>query len=132
MPATSIAIMASTQSSIASANAARAEAEAHTARCIADVGSYNQATADVARSQSYAECVLYLHPSTTRSEILGIKIGIAVLLVMLVIGIAIGAIKGRRDYITGPWIGAFFGGCLAGCAWFGGALLIAAIGFLLS
>ncbi|OXI24346.1 hypothetical protein [Burkholderia sp. AU15512] len=132
MPATSIAIMASMQSSIAAANAARAEAEAHTARCIADVGSYNQATADVARSQSYAECVLYLHPATTPSEMLAMKIGIAILLAMLVIGIAIGVHKGRRDYCTGPWIGAFFGGCLAGCAWLGGVLLFAAFAFLLS
>ncbi|WP_157126736.1 hypothetical protein [Burkholderia metallica] len=132
MPAVSIALMASTQSSIAAANAARAEAEAHTARCIADITSYNQTTADVARSQSYAECVLYLHPNVTPSEVLAMKIGILTLLVVLVVGIAIGAHKGRQDYCTGPWIGAFFGGCLAGCAWLGGVLLFAAFAFLVS
>ncbi|AOI92098.1 hypothetical protein [Burkholderia pseudomultivorans] len=132
MPATSIALVASTQSSIAAANAARAEAEAHTARCIADLASYNQATADVSRSQSYAECVLYLHPTTTPSELLGMKIGIAALLVMVVIGIVMGVLKGREDVCMGPWIGAFFGGCIAGCAWLGGSLLLAAVGFIVS
>ena len=121
MPTT--AIIAGAMAGSAAASAASAENVAKKAECQAVVNGYKHDPANPAAAQTYAGCVDLLYPNPdTPEEIHAEKAAIVLLLVFA----AVGAVRGRKDYYTGPWMGAMLG-VMAGVA---AILVLGAIAFV--
>lgn len=133
---TSIAIIASTNASIAAANAARAEREAHEAKCRVIIGQFDSKSAGVSEAQQYASCVQYVYPVKSdeppslllKACVFGLIVSIIIGMVVAVFRIANGRDSSLGDYIAfgalGAMVGAFIFGAILG--------LCAGISFLIS
>lgn len=100
---TSIAVIAATSASVA----AKQVAEAKTIACQGMVRGYEHERATLAEQRQYAECISLNAPSPPMSpaELLTIK----AVIVLLFIGIAVGAWRGLGNDYDGPFFGAFKG-----------------------
>lgn len=100
-----VAIIAAT--SAASSSAALAEAEqAHDAACRAIIQGFNAQTANTQAQIAYADCVHRLNPQPITGD--G-KVGLAIIMVVLIAGFVIGALK-SDDFLGDGLIGRVIGG----------------------
>jgi hypothetical protein len=86
---------------INAANTAAAQAAADDARrerCKITLATYEPKTASTAVQQDYAQCVLFLHPVNTSSDVAAAKAAVAVALVLFLIGAAIGVYHAWSEY----------------------------------
>lgn len=119
--ATTIAITAAANAQAAAANAAAQEAARNA--CMAYVRGYQHDRATVAEMREYAGCIDRLHPAPLEpGDMMVWKIVVFVLLV----GMAAGAVREWRDSYNGGYIEAVLFGSLIGLCFSGGAMLLVA------
>jgi hypothetical protein len=123
--ATTVAISAAANAQAAAANAAAQEAARKA--CMAYVRGYEHDRANVTEMREYAGCIDRLHPAPLEpGDLMAWKIVVAVLLV----GMAVGAVREWRDsYSSGPIEAVLMGGMLGLCVSGGGVLLVAGVWF---
>lgn len=113
MSTTAINLALTTQSNAAAAQAQIAADQAHTERCLIEMGQYQPKLATTAQMQSYAACVHQVHPEPISADA---AISIKVAIIIVIVCMLAGNVQGWRE--EGDMMGSFmFGvmGAVVGC-----------------
>ncbi|MCX7283887.1 MAG: hypothetical protein NTX28_07560 [Novosphingobium sp.] len=112
---TDVAINASltaTNAALAAQSAENAR-QARIERCKVELLQYEPKAANAAQMQSYASCVQIVYPESEESSIAW-KWIIAAVMIIIVVGAVIGALRDTYDLLGGVVGGALAGACISG------------------